>query len=72
MRAVDIIRRKRDCQELSRDEIESFAKAAADGSWPDYQLSAMLMAIYLRGMSPTETATLTRRDGALRRARSLG
>lgn len=59
MRAVDVIRRKRDGGELSREEIEAFAKAAADGSWKDYQLSAMLMAIYLNGMTPTEAAILT-------------
>ena len=59
MRAVDIIRRKRDGQELAQDEIEEFARAAADGTWPDYQLSALLMAIFFRGMSPAETAHLT-------------
>jgi pyrimidine-nucleoside phosphorylase len=59
MRAVDIIRRKRDGEELSREEIEAFAQAAADGSWPDYQLSALLMAIFLNGMSASESAFLT-------------
>jgi pyrimidine-nucleoside phosphorylase len=59
MRAVDIIRRKRDRAELTRAEVEAFARAAGDGSWPDYQLSAMLMAIYLNGMTPAETACLT-------------
>ena len=59
MRAVDVIRKKRDRLELSREEIAAFAQAAADGSWPDYQLSALLMAIYLNGMSPAETAFLT-------------
>ena len=59
MRAVDVIRRKRDGEELSREEIEAFAMAAAEGSWKDYQLSAMLMAIYLNGMSSGETAILT-------------
>ena len=51
MRAVDIIRKKRDGSPLSRGEIEAFVRAATDGSWPDYQLSALLMAIVLRGMS---------------------
>jgi len=59
MRAVDVIRRKRDGAELTREEVELFARAAADGSWPDYQLSAILMAIYLNGMSASETAILT-------------
>jgi pyrimidine-nucleoside phosphorylase len=59
MRAVDVIRRKRDGAELNRQEIEAFAKAAADGSWKDYQLSAMLMAIYLNGMTADEAAILT-------------
>jgi pyrimidine-nucleoside phosphorylase len=59
MRAVDVIRRKRDRHELTRAEIEAFARAAADGSWPDYQLSALLMAIWLNGMTPAETACLT-------------
>jgi pyrimidine-nucleoside phosphorylase len=59
MRAADIIRRKRDGRELNRAEITAFARAAADGSWPDYQLSALLMAIFLNGMTDDETAMLT-------------
>src|SRR5437899_7739023 len=59
MRAVDIIRKKRDGYPLSRGEIEAFVRAATDGSWPDYQLSALLMAIVLRGMTHDETAILT-------------
>lgn len=59
MRAVDIIRKKRDGHALDRDEVEAFVRAAADGAWPDYQLSALLMAIVLRGMSADETAWLT-------------
>src|SRR5437868_8991212 len=59
MRAVDVIRKKRDGQPLSRPEVEAFVRAAADGSWPDYQLAALLMAVVLRGMSPEETAWLT-------------
>lgn len=65
MRAVDVIRRKRDGGELIREEIEDFANAAADGSWKDYQLSSMLMAIFLNGMTATETAILT---GAMTRS----
>ncbi len=59
MRAVDVIRRKRDGKELTHEEVEAFARAAADGSWSDYQLSALLMAIFLNGMTPAEAATLT-------------
>lgn len=59
MRAVDIIRTKRDGQPLSREAIDAFVHGLSDGSWADYQTSALLMAIVLRGMSPTETAWLT-------------
>ncbi|MCX6543082.1 MAG: thymidine phosphorylase [Acidobacteria bacterium] len=59
MRAVDIIRRKRDGFGLTRDEVDSFVTGATDGSWPDYQISALLMAIVLRGMGDEETAWLT-------------
>jgi pyrimidine-nucleoside phosphorylase len=55
----DVIARKRDGAELDRGELEAFARGAADGSWEDYQLSAMLMALFLRGMTPRETAFLT-------------
>src|ERR1022692_4428423 len=54
-----VIARKRDGAELDRGEIEAFVKGATDGSWADYQLSALLMAIFLRGMTPRETAILT-------------
>ena len=54
-----IIAKKRDGLALSRDEIAAFVRGATDGSWADYQLSALLMAIYLRGMTPAETALYT-------------
>ena len=54
-----VIARKRDGFALTADEIGAFVRGATDGSWADYQLSAMLMAIYLRGLSPGETAALT-------------
>jgi pyrimidine-nucleoside phosphorylase len=60
MRAVDIIRKKRDGMALTDDEIGAFVAAATSGSWPDYQLSALLMAIWLRGMNAEETTALTR------------
>jgi pyrimidine-nucleoside phosphorylase len=59
MRAVDIIRKKRDGEALSADEIRAFVTAATAGTWPDYQLSALLMAILWRGMNAEETAKLT-------------
>jgi pyrimidine-nucleoside phosphorylase len=59
LRAVDIIRAKRDGEPLSREAIDAFVSGVTNGSWPDYQASALLMAIVLRGMSPQETAWLT-------------
>ena len=59
MRAVDIIRAKRDGEGLSREAIESFVRGVTDGSWADYQASALLMAIVLKGMTAAETSWLT-------------
>src|SRR5262245_26980483 len=59
MRAVDIIRAKRDGDALSRAAIDAFVKGVGDGSWADYQVSALLMAIVLKGMNAEETAWLT-------------
>ncbi len=59
MRAVDIIRAKRDGDALSREAIDDFVAGATSGSWPDYQVSALLMAIVLKGMTAEETAWLT-------------
>ncbi len=59
MRMYDIIKKKRDGFELTKEELEFFARGAADGSIPDYQLSALLMAIYFKGMNKRETADLT-------------
>ena len=59
MNAVDLIRRKRDGGALDREQIESFVAGVTDGSLPDYQTSALLMAILLRGMTTEETAWLT-------------
>ena len=50
-----VIARKRDGHALSREEIAAFVRGATDGSWEDYQLTAMLMAIFLRGMNAEET-----------------
>ena len=59
MRMTDIIAKKRDGKELNQKEIEFFVKGAADGTIPDYQTSALLMAIYLGGMTENETTHLT-------------
>ncbi|MCC7449734.1 MAG: pyrimidine-nucleoside phosphorylase [Anaerolineae bacterium] len=59
MRAVDIIARKRDGAELTAEEITFFVKAYTEGAIPDYQASAWLMAVYIRGMSRRETIDLT-------------
>jgi len=56
---VEIIRKKRDEMELNKDEIEYFIKEYSEGNIPDYQASALLMSIYLNGMSPTEITNLT-------------
>ena len=58
MAAVGIIARKRAGRTLCRDEWRAFASGAADGSWPDEQLAALLMAIALVGLSPEETGWL--------------
>ena len=59
MRTVDIIMKKRDGHALERDEIVAFVNGVTSGAWQDYQASALLMAIVLRGMTPQETAWLT-------------
>jgi len=59
MRAVDIIARKRDGHDLNRDEIDFIIRGYTNGEVADYQMSALLMAIYLRGMTTDETLALT-------------
>ena len=59
MRAVDLIRQKRDGGVLDRAAIDFFIAGVTRGTLPDYQTSALLMAILLRGMTPDETAGLT-------------
>ncbi len=59
MRAVDIIVRKRDGAELSAEEIEFFIKGYVKGAIPDYQASALAMAIYFQGMTDAEATALT-------------
>lgn len=59
MRAVDIIIKKRDHQQLNRQEIEFFIEGFTRGEIPDYQASAWAMAVLLNGMTPQETTDLT-------------
>ncbi|MBM7636923.1 pyrimidine-nucleoside phosphorylase [Streptococcus saliviloxodontae] len=59
MRAVDLIQKKRDGLELSTEEIQWLISGYTDGSVPDYQMSALAMAIYFKGMSVRETRDLT-------------
>ena len=58
-RAIDVIRKKRDGTELSQAEIEGLVNAYTQGNIPDYQVSAWLMAVVLKGMTRPETAALT-------------
>jgi pyrimidine-nucleoside phosphorylase len=64
MHFVDVIARKRDGHSLTRQEVDHFVAGAASGAIPDYQTSALLMAVVLRGMTEEETAWLT--DAMLR------
>ena len=59
MRPQEIIRKKRDGDELSREEVASFVRGVVEGSWADYQASALLMAVYLSGMTTGEMEALT-------------
>lgn len=59
MNMVEIIEKKKLAQALTREEIEWFVQGAANGSIPDYQLAALLMAIRLNGMNREETVQLT-------------
>lgn len=59
MRMYDIIKKKRDGGTLTKEEIEFFISGYVSGDIPDYQASALLMAIYFRGMNVDETTCLT-------------
>lgn len=63
-RAIDVIRKKRDGLELSSSDVQGLVTAYTKGEIPDYQVSAWLMAVVLRGMTRAETAVLT--DAMLR------
>ena len=60
MRMVDIIERKKEGKKLAEEEISFFVKGIVDGSVPDYQASAFLMAVVFRGMDEEETSYLTK------------
>src|SRR5947209_3261952 len=59
MRAVDLIRKKRDSGELSREEINFLVSGYTSGDIPDYQMAAWLMAVWIRGLNRAELAALT-------------
>ena len=59
MRPYDVIKKKRDGQVLTDPEIREFIAGYVSGKIPDYQAAAFCMAVYFRGMTPEETASLT-------------
>ena len=59
MRIIDIIEKKRERQELTKQEIEYFITEYTNGNVKDYQASALIMAIFLNGMTDQETTYLT-------------
>ena len=59
MRMYDVIKKKRDGFALTKEEIDFFIKGYVDGTIPDYQASALCMAIFYKGMTEEETANLT-------------
>ena len=59
MNILDIIEKKRDSKELSKEEINYFISEYTNGNIADYQMAALIMAIYLNGMTKQETTDLT-------------
>ena len=59
MRAVDIIQKKRDGLELTSQEIQWLIEGYVDGTVPDYQMAAFVMAVYFKGMTTREISDLT-------------
>ena len=60
VRPQEIIEKKRDGGELSSDEIAEFVRGVCDNSWADYQIAALVMAMFIRGLNDAEGETLTR------------
>ena len=60
MNMYDLLTKKKHGEELSHDELSYMIDGFINGKIPDYQMSAMLMAIYFRSMTPAETAALTK------------
>ena len=60
MRPQEIIEKKRDGHELSEGEIAEFIRGVCTGAWADYQVSALIMAMFIRGLNEAEGETLTR------------
>lgn len=58
IRAIDIIRKKQEKEELTEEELRFFVEGVTDGTLPDYQISAFLMAVYFNGMTKKETILL--------------
>ena len=59
MRMYDIIHKKREGGELTQEELAFFVQGYTAGEIPDYQASALMMAVFFRGMTQRETAALT-------------
>jgi pyrimidine-nucleoside phosphorylase len=69
IRPAELIRRKRDGEELDEDELAELILGYARGEIPDYQMAAFAMAVYFRGLSPRETFALT--DAMIRSGETL-
>ncbi len=60
MNPQDLIRKKRDGERFSEEEIEAFIKGVSDGSWADYQITALVMAMFIHGLNQQEQNALVR------------
>ena len=60
MNPQDLIRKKRDGERFSEEEIEAFIQGVSDGSWADYQITALVMAMFIHGLNQQEQNALVR------------